>query len=309
MKTFFLSILSLSVLLFASCNNGEDIAPNVNDGRVHFSSGVSQSNARIGRASEDTWDGDEKIGIYMVATGGSQVVNEATNAQYQAKEAGTRTSFDPVTNGDIMYYPVDATQKVDFMAYYPYTTTISNYVYSVKTVDQNSQSGIDLMRAFANNGAKGFDKSFKSSVNLEFNHKLTKIVLNIHNGDGVEVEDLKNLEITFKGLDTEATYNIATDKLTHGDVIADIKAYTSADNKGKTYELTVVPQVVEKDDVIIEFKLNNSRDDIYTYPLSGRTFGEGKQHTYKVTIKRNEVIINGTIKPWDKEGEEEIIVE
>lgn len=157
MKTKFLSILSLSVLLFASCNNGEDIAPNVNDGRVNFSSGVSQSNARIGRASEDTWDGDEKIGIYMVATGGSQVVNEATNAQYQAKEAGTRTSFDPVTNGDIMYYPVDATQKVDFMAYYPYTTTISNYVYSVKTVDQNSQSGIDLMRAFANNGAKGFD--------------------------------------------------------------------------------------------------------------------------------------------------------
>lgn len=302
MKIKFLSTITFSVLLLASCHKSDDNNIDTSDNTVKFSSGIYQTKNRL--VGGESWEGTEQIGIYMLKNGQSETTEDPKNAHYKADKAGIATSFSPVSKENTLYYPGDQNQKVDFIAYYPFTD-IKDYIYPVKTVDQSAQSSIDLIRAFANNDSVGYDKTSKM-VNLEFHHKLTNIVLNIKNGDGIELEDLKNLEITFKGLDTEATYHITKNTLTLGQKVADIKAYSSS--KGKNYELIVIPQT-GSDTALIEFKLNNKRNDIFTYSISKKEFLEGKKYTYNATIKRNEVVIQGTIKPWDQEGEEEIIVD
>lgn len=308
MKTKFLSILSVSVLLLTSCNNGEDMPIQDTNVRVQFSSGVAnQALSRAGGTTEDAWDGNEHIGIYMVQNGKDIVAEEAENMEYKAANAGTSTSFNPVKTSDVIYYSTDETQKVDFVAYYPYTA-VENYVFGIKTADQSSPSKIDFMRAIANNAGSGYNKTNKSPINLVFDHKMTKIVLNIKKGEGMTDTDFSNLDITLKGWDTEAEYNISKDKITLAGVVADINAYT--ETKGEKYEVTILPQLIEAGTATIEFALNNApKNEVLVYKFPKREFVSGKRHIYNVTLKRNEVIVTGTITPWDSLDEEEIIVD
>lgn len=304
MKTKILTILSLSALLFASCSS--DDGPSEKNVRVQFSSGSTETGARIGGDTGDVWEGNEPVGIYMVENGNDVVAEEAENTEYKATKAGTITAFSPVKTSDIIYYPIDETRKVDFIAYHPFAV-INNYVYNIKTVDQSSQTNIDLMRALANNGGAGYNKTNKTPINLAFDHKMTKVVLNIVKGDGMTDTDFSNLEITLKGWDTEGQYNIAKDELTLGGAVADIKAHSTA--KGEKYEVIILPQSIAVETATIEFALKNEKNELLVYKFPARDFVSGKRHLYKVTLKRNEVIITGSITPWDSLDEEEIIVD
>lgn len=297
MKTKLLSALAISALLLASCSS-DDNTPEVNDRQVKFSSGVTATTTRVAGANGDQWENSDAIGIYMVGNAGTTVVENAENILYTTASTGTAATF---TSTTAIYYPVDATNKVDFIAYHPHSAAVSNYLYSVNTTAQTSQSAIGLMRALANGTGSGYDKTQGASyVNLAFDHKLTKLIINTTPGDGLTQSDLANMTVTIKGLNTEADYNIDTDVLSTPNTVADILTKTTT--AGTLYEAIVVPQSFTASVVTMEFALNNAKNEVFVYEVPATTFAKAEKHTFNVTVQRTGVTVRGTINGWDPVG-------
>lgn len=300
MKTKFLSALAITAILLASCSSDDNEIDNTNNGQIRFSSGVSSNQTKVGGSDGDQWEGTERIGIYMVESGGAIVAEGATNVLYTTTSTGSAATFTSTTP---IYYPVDATQKVDFIAYHPHDASVSSYVYQVNVASQSNQSAIDLMRTTASNNGSGYDKTQGANyVNLAFDHKLTKVIINTtpDTDNGLIQADLATMTVTIKGLNTKANYNIATDVLSTPNTVADILIKNTT--TGTLYEAIVVPQSFTAGVVTVEFALNNAKSEVFVYEVPATTFAKAEKHTFNVTVQRTGVAIRGTINGWDPVG-------
>lgn len=299
MKTRFLSVLAVTAILFASCSSDDD-TPEINDGQVKFASGIAGNHLKVGGAGGDQWEGNENIGIYMVNNGLTTIAESAENILYTTTSTGAAATFTSTTP---IYYPVDVAQKVDFIAYYPHSTAVSSYVYPVNVANQSNQSAIDLMRAFDDNGTNGYDKTQGASfINLVFDHKLTKVIINTtpDTNNGLTQADLANMTVTIKGLNTKADYNIDTDVLGTPNTVAPIATKTTT--AGTVYEAIVVPQSFAVGVVTVEFALNNAKNEVFVYEVPATTFAKAEKHTFNVIVQRTGVAVRGTINAWDSVG-------
>lgn len=290
MKTKFLSVLALTAILFASCSSDDNDTPEVNDGRVKFSSGINTATTKVGGDKGDQWDSGDAIGIYMVGHTDQQIKENAENINYNAQMTGPATSFSSTTP---IYYPVDASQKVDFIAYHPFNALVNNYEYPVNLSDQTNQSKIDLMIAQT---TTGYDKTNTSAINLGFNHQLAKVIIKVSAGDGVD--NLVGLSVTIKGMNTTAksdifNYGIFSDE---GN-IGGITPY----NQPSTYNYEAILLPVALDAFhIVEFSLGGN---IYKWVMQDNSaniniLNKGNQYTFDVTLMKNKVSVAGSITPW-----------
>jgi hypothetical protein len=130
------------------------------------------------RAYDDTWDQDDKVGIYMLKDGSSpaRVLPGGANVQYMIADENTPAGLAPV--GKPIYYPLND-NPVNFVAYYPYRNDIVSGNYPVDVHCQYSLTAIDLMIGEATN--EGVRTAYRLSdgtvVPLTFKHKLTKLVI------------------------------------------------------------------------------------------------------------------------------------
>lgn len=301
MKTKFLSVLASTAILLASCSN-DDATPETTDGQVRFASGISSSNLKVAGADGDQWEGNESIGIYMVNNGLTTIAEIAENVKYTTASTGAAALFSSTTP---IFYPVDATQKVDFIAYHPHNAALIDYEYPVDVTTQADQSAIDLMRADNNNTGLGFDKTQGASyIELVFDHKLTKLIFNTKPDidNGLTQIDLENMTVTIKGLNTKAEYDIATDVLTAASPAIAASILTKTTTAGTLYEAIVVPQSFLDNKVTVEFALNNNKDEVFVYEMPGKTFAEAEKHTFEVKVQRTKVEVRGTISAWESAG-------
>lgn len=283
-KNIRLLLAGLLLLGFASCTDDNDDNANVEVGdAVQFTSAITGMQAK---AAGDTWTAGDQVGIYMVKTGSTLVINEARNMKYTADAAGKLSA----AGDDAIHYPASENTAVDFIAYHPYQSALDNYTYAINVKDQSQPEKIDLLYS---SNAVGVTNA-KSSVNLEFVHKLTKIAFNISAGDGLTDADLNNLKINIIGLNTVAECNLATSQINNVRTKEAITALTAAN--GKSSQVIVIPSA----DVIydLEFELSNG----ITFESKGTapvTFESGKIHTFNISVGASQVEISeGTITDW-----------
>ncbi|HBG41001.1 MAG TPA: hypothetical protein DDW85_06265 [Porphyromonadaceae bacterium] len=301
-KLFALAVSALFV--FTSCNQDEP-APEVNDGRVHFASGISGVQTRVGGTKGDEWDGNESIGIFMVKNATSEIAEKAENILYTTTSIGKSATFTSTTP---IYYPVDIDTKVDFVAYHPYDKNnkepFPDELYEISLTDQTNQSAIDFMYARADNDGKSFNKENNQPVNLVFNHILSKLVLNVLKGDGV-TDDLQGLEVKIKGVNTTCIFNFETGKaegegLTLGEALI---PYNAGNN---TFEAIIAPNIFNDidDTYLVEFTVGGNT---YTWKMLDniaeiKEFESGKKYTFNITLTKNKVKATGKIEPWEPVG-------
>lgn len=77
MKTNYLFI-GMAALMIAACSNNEN-EPQVDDGRIAVS---FAGEITLPRATTDTWEANDGIGIYMLEHGMKTVTDGATNRKY-----------------------------------------------------------------------------------------------------------------------------------------------------------------------------------------------------------------------------------
>ena len=129
-----LSTLALSVLLLTACQNDEETMQT--DARValQVTSGIQT------RAYDATWEANDEIGIFGF-TQGDAPTQAYSNVRYVTK-SGNGT-FTP--DGTTIYLPTDDSY-LDFVAYYPHTTSLKivfNFTAGVG-MDENELAGMKV---------------------------------------------------------------------------------------------------------------------------------------------------------------------
>ncbi|MEZ0450640.1 fimbrillin family protein [Sphingobacterium thalpophilum] len=255
---------------------------------VTFSSTIS--NQVSTKAAGDKWEANDAIGVFMKAGSGLSNVL-AGNKQYVTTNGDGNFSAGSAT--EEILYPSDGS-SVDFIAYYPYQSTISNGIYPVDISDQTQQNKIDLL--YANNVA-GVNKN-NPDAQLQFSHKLSKVNLTVTAGKGVST--LTGLTVTYNGFNTTASFDLATGTLTAAGNPAAISAKTVAAASSTMAEAILLP-VANVTNAKVEFKIGS---ETYTWTLPSTTSYEaGKKYTYNITLQEEAgnntaVVASGNITDW-----------
>ena len=284
MKTNYLFI-GMAALMIAACSNNEN-EPQVDDGRIAVS---FAGEITLPRATTDTWEANDGIGIYMLEHGMKTVTDGATNRKYVTTAGDGK--FTPAGTEQTIYFPLNADKKVDFIAYYP-QTDLTVHIYKVDVSDQKVPADIDLLRS---DNATGKDKS-TNTVDLKFFHRLSRVEVELTAGEGVSDAELAGMGITLSKQPVKADFDVLQNTLTAGQDLATLTLNTASaiilpqeGASGRSLELTLTGGTV------------------LTWPVEAdRTFEQGKKTIFNITLKRTpvgtEVEVNATIQPWGTQG-------
>ena len=282
-KTF--SAVVLAALLLTACQNDEEIMQTDTRVALQVTSGIQT------RAYDDQWEENDDIGIFGF-TQGDASTQAYSNVRYVTK-SGNGT-FTP--DGTTIYLPTDDSY-LDFVAYYPHTTSLTaDGIYAVDVTDQSIQKDIDLMAA-----SKLSANRIKNTVAFNFKHKLSKIVFNFADGDGIAFSELSGMKVQLTNQQTKALFDVTKPD---GEVVvgtntpATLTLNTTDD--GTSSEGIVLPSEnfnnmtlhLELADggSFFNWDLNNSQN--------ANKFEAGKKYVYDITVNRLGLGVTATITDW-----------
>ena len=285
MKKATFSAVALAALLLAACQSEEENPQTDTRVALQVTSGIQT------RAYDATWEANDPIGIFG-NTHTETPMEWSNNVQY-VTVTGDGT-FAPAQGEVPIYLPIDGT-AVDFVAYYPYTKTLADGVYTVDVTDQSDQSAIDLMAA----GVETTDR-VSHSVAFNFVHKLSKIYLTFKAGEDMTTADLAGMTVQLTGQQTQATFNVTQPEsevsVTAGNPVT-LKLKTSAD--GTSAEGIVLPS----DDfnaMTLHLVLANNAG-YFNWDLNGsdaEKFEAGKKYVYDITVNKTRLSVTSSITDW-----------
>lgn len=281
---------ALSTLALMSCTNNDD------NSEWYGSEGIVFTTAIQSRVSGNTWNANDEVGIYMMNAGSGIEAATAQNKKYIAQTNGTLTA----ASGNGIYLPESG--SVDFIAYYPYTTSVSGNKLAVNVSDQSNPAAIDLIYS---NGTKGVAATTSTTIELGFTHQLTKVTLNVTKDETIET--LNGLGVNIKGISTEGEFNLADGTLTAtaGTNNKDVAMYIDAQGTTATATAIILPTAASTDQTSLNLTFNLNGQS-FTHTISDASiFEKGKN----VSFNANLSITNGkpvvtigaaTIEDWDE---------
>lgn len=274
-------------LILSGCNKDEDLN---NAG----TNGVSFTSYMIGsRATDTAWEPNDEIGVYMQNAGSEGYAN--VNVKYANSEADCNkfTSTSPIT-----YSGGGGTGTVSFMAVYPYNGDITDGNYTFTLADGDLSKN-DIMYASAPSIASGV-----TNVNLTFQHKLSKIIL--------QLKDEQNNAVTGATVSIDNQCVNGALNVADGTVsVASDATYTSvltfAEGENGHYEVIVIPDDGREGRSIV---ITTTEGNTYRCPIGSIAFGNSQKYTFPVSLQASassggETIINlemGSLKidDWDE---------
>lgn len=290
---------ALSTLALMSCTNNDD------NSEWYGSEGIVFTTAIQSRVSGNTWNANDEVGIYMMNSGSGIEAATAQNKKYIAQTNGTLTA----ASGNGIYLPESG--SVDFIAYYPYTTSVSGNKIAVNVSDQSKPAAIDLIYS---NGTKGIEATSATTVDLAFTHQLTKITLNVTKD--ATVETLSGLGVTMKGISTEGEFNLADGTLTAtaGTNNKDVAMYIDAQGTTATATAIILPTAASTDQTSLNLTFNLNGQS-FTHTISDASiFEKGTNVSFNANLSINNgkpvvTIEAATIEDWDEKPGGEINVD
>ncbi|MCD7902028.1 MAG: fimbrillin family protein [Bacteroides sp.] len=299
MKFRFFTCSAIMAMLFASCNDHNDTEIGNGRDQITFVSGLNDSSTRISQDGSQWTGGGDKVGIYMVETGKTTVLNYS-NVPYTAASSAESTAF--TANETRIYYPENEA-PVDFVAYYPYTSAVADFIYPISLANQaSSLVAHDLMVAKADNNGSGFTSG---SVSFTFAHQLSKLTLNFLDESGNAITPDAN-GVVIKGMNTTAKFNLSTGLLSGKAATADITPY----KYNNSFDAVLLPFTFASGHEV-EVTIGGTK---YVWTMSNSYAGlemkAGYSYIFNITVKtatsKVEAILidfNGnSIAPWGDNG-------
>lgn len=283
----FLFVAAVSALAITACKKDGGSTPGtVDGGAIQFSSNI------LTRASGTTWDSGDFIGIYMVeADAGLTNTPLEANKKYTTNGDGAFTAV----SGDEIYYPMAG--SVDFIAYYPWKSAISENTYPVDVNDQSSPAAIDLLYS---DNATGYDKTAVTPVGLTFYHKLSRLIFSVTDESG---ETLTGTAVKITGMKTRSFFSLTDASFNDdGGSVANITALTSVNGATFTSSAIILP-ANDLSGAVVTFEVP-ALDETFDWAIpDGQDYESGKQYTYEFIIEEEDeqsVLVgsNATIEDW-----------
>jgi hypothetical protein len=246
------------------------------------------------RVQNNLWTGLERIGIFMVENGTTNIMGGVSNREYTNPNTSSLASV-TFSSSNPICYPLVTTPKVAFIAYHPYKSLTDVWTYPIDVSNQTSQSAIDLMRAAANNSGSGYDNTYSSTVNLHFSHKLSKVIINVVAGDGVS-ESLSGMSVRITNLPYRGSLNLSGNSNTvsrQATPVGNIAPFTVTD--GSQYEAIIIPGSTAG----IKLSFTTGTAEYEASIPSPVEWQSGRKYSYTVTLTRYNTEISGTVEDWD----------
>lgn len=279
---------ALSTLALMSCTNNDD------NSEWYGSEGIVFTTAIQSRVSGNTWNANDEVGIYMMNAGSGIETATSQNKKYIAQTNGTLTA----APGNGIYLPESG--NVDFIAYYPYTTSVSGNKLAVNVSDQSNPAAIDLIYS---NGTKGVAATTSTTIRLGFTHQLTKVTLNVTKDETIET--LNGLGVNIKGISTEGEFNLADGTLTAtaGTNNKDVAMYIDAQGTTATATAIILPTAASTDQTSLNLTFNLNGQS-FTHTISDASiFEKGTNVSFnaKLSINNGKPVVTigaATIEDW-----------
>ena len=266
--------LALAVLtLAAACQKEESHKP---------VPGKIQVEPIITKATEVNFEDGDRIGLTVKVEGAAE--NYAANACF--------TYAGDLFSGDLDWY-ADIYTPADFYAYYPYDEKGAPTSYFQHEDQSAGIAAADFMMA----AKKGVLPS-QNAVAMVFKHMMTKLVINIDNQSGAEVETVEVLSGTL-GVDLDYE-NMALLPCSGALPAVCPQTVTYEAVAGKTWQMIMIPQTAP-----LELLVTLSNRTVIRQTLVNTTYRPGGQYTINARILPDNMIVSasGEIENWTDEGE------
>lgn len=248
-------------MILSGCNKDEELN---NAG----TNGVSFTSYMIGsRATDTAWEPNDEIGVYMQNAGSEGYENVNVKYANSKDDCNKFTSTSPIT------YPEGGTGTVRFMAVYPYNENIADGNYTFTLADGDLSKN-DIMYASAPSITSGV-----TNVNLTFQHKLSKIIL--------QLKDEQNKAVTGATvrIDNQCVNGVLN--VADGTVsVAGDATYTSeltfAGGGNGQYEVIVIPDEGREGRSIV---ITTTEGKTYRCPVGSIAFGNSQKYTFPVSLQ------------------------
>ena len=276
---------AFSALVLTGCKSNDDNSEWMGSDGIVFTSQIEGVTSRVSGAS---WDENDEVGIFMTTA-----EEEYSNYKYLAKTDGSL-----VADGQVLKYP--ASGESSFIAYYPYTTSLSGKIYAVNVSDQSDPKKIDLLYS---NNATGIQPN--EQVVLRFQHKLSQIVLNIQKEGDL---DINGMAIKVSGMNTTANFDLNDGTLTATDSKADFNMNVQTEGNTGTAEAIVIP-AADLTGATLTFTLADGKNFAWTVdsPEADESFKAGTKYIYTATISNTNgqpavEMGKATIEDWTEQA-------
>lgn len=303
MKKFRFLYIAAAALLFAACANEEDGIGNSGPVAATVQADIVKNVTRA--TTDNTWSNNDAIGVNVTSIG----YTIGNNVKYTTTGDGNFTSDNPI-------YFADATETVNFNAYYPYQENVDgNGIvnnWNMAEVKEGEPCPADFLFATGATATKSSPQVQFTGDN-KFKHCMSMIRLIFRAGKGIYANTaiLKN-QLKLKGIYKTGSINTQTGEVT---ISGDRGIYESdVDNKSLKNEVTcecefiVFPQSLDNNKMDIELEVAaNGTINSYTTSLVSSTNNEfkgGYQYTYTISINNTGVVIdNAGITKWQTSDE------
>lgn len=217
--------VSLFLLTLPACVSEQDTGTTGKPVYVNF---TGTKDNYLSRVDGSSWSNNDSIGVFMMKSGDKTLL--ANNKPYYTPHGNGSfaTATTPLT------YP-DQNPEVDFVAYYPYQSTITglgNVVLNVE--DQTNRQKLDF--AYSNNLKKKTKES--GNLMLGFKHLMTRLIFNFES-----TGSLDGLKTDILGLKTKATFHLGDSVLTLDEASTKEIPVVLGMN-GRSAEAIVIPQTL-----------------------------------------------------------------
>lgn len=313
MKAKYLFTVAALLLGMSACNNDEN--ENLTDGPVAATFTGSIEKAKVSTRMVDTnWEADNLIGIT-----GKSGDTQYTNIPYKATQGGADGKFEAV--GEQIYF--QNLDEVNFTAYYPYHNfdDPTNTKIDVDTREQSLQKEFDFLYG-TGNGSKA-----NPVVSFSFEHRMSKVCLEVKGGDDVSFDDLKKAVFGLDNLvldgifyrengttspDGEASGWAFQGNETASQNVPAFSVKEDEESKTITYTLILFPQ--EFTDSKLKFTAaidQGGKTGVQRFSAAidlskadgndGNKLVSGTQYNIPITVKKTQLTVGTpTITPWDK---------
>lgn len=298
-------IRNMSILTLFCCTTAcvNQIEKETQEGNIPITFSVKEGKIST-KATKSLFDKGDKVALYaMLPESGIDQKRYIDNLRLTC---GSNNTLIPSKD---IFYPEGEDATLDFISYYPYCeegapTGSSLIPISVQSNQGNKDaySKSDFVLAKATGSA-----SSGETVELEYQHKLTKVIITLTPGDNENIDDMlkANPRIIAIGFYTHAQYDLknGTFNLTDesvSDIIASGTWTKDKDNNLTGKEFIIIPQPFSKEQSI-QMEWNGR---IYSCPIPTPEEIKGStQYEIKITsMQANSNVLSsmiGSIKEWE----------